>query len=295
MFDIENELIALGAKNERPDETLRERTLDKLREERQGKRRLPVLRWTAACIAAAMLAAAVLLTVLPGAQQTSFFTIDINPSIGIETDADGVILSVKAQNSDAESLLAGLDLIGMPFIDALRGVVQAAEQQGYLKDNGHVLVAHFGVTAQVTEEEIETAVTESIHKQVNVLLLESGRNDYHDAGQTHQSAGISLLMKNAQRLGIEDADIETIIEAVRKNNPSNGKSPQNSKSAVPAPAEVTEPTDSPGNGNENKPEKSNNGNSGSTHGNSGDYHSGSNGQPDKEDKADKEDSAGQRG
>ncbi len=266
MFDIEKELSALGKIKHRPDETLRQRTLAKLRGKAVQPHKLRALRWAAVPAAAAVLAAILLLIALPGVQTASYYTIDINPSIGIETDQNGVILSAKAQNGDAEDLLADLDITGMPFIDALRCVVQAAEEQGYLKDNGHVLVAHFGVSAQVSEGEIETAVESSTHKQVNVLLLQGDKNDYQQGGSEHQSAGISLLMKNAMRLGIEDTDIETIIETVKKNNHANqGNGPKSSPSVAPSATETATPSASHGNGNG---QNENNGNSGNHTGNS---------------------------
>jgi len=289
MFDIENELKALGAKKLRPDETLRQRTVEKLAgAQHKAAPRARAMRWATASAAVAVLAAVLLFVMLPGTGSTSYFTIDINPSIGIETDANGTILSVKAQNSDAEALLASLDLAGMSFIDALQCVVRAAEEQGYLKDNGHVLVAHFGVTASVSEAQVEAAVNESTHKQVNVLLLESSKRDYKKADQTHQSAGISLLMRNAQKCGLEDANIETIIETVKKNNhAANDNGSSQDKSAAPAASETGQANDTPAN-----PEKSNNGSNGN-HGNNGkknDEDNPSNSEPsDKADKADKED------
>ena len=181
--------------------------------------RRPVLRWTAA-VAAAVMALVLLFVVLPSTA-TSYFTIDINPSISMEADSAGIILSVDAQNEDAQALLADLDLVGMPFLDAFRCIVRAAETEGYLKDNGHVLVAHFGTTAAVSETEIETAVQECTNVQVNVLLLQSGKQDYENARQNHQSAGISLLMRDAQRLGIDGADMDAIIAAMKQGGSNN--------------------------------------------------------------------------
>ncbi len=278
MVNIEKELKALGAKKHRPNETLRQRTVDVLNEAQKKfvPRKVLAVRWATVSLAAVVLAAVLMFAFLPGAPETSYFTIDINPSIGIETDANGTILSVTAQNNDAEELLADLNLYGMPFIDALRCVVQTAEEQGYLKDSGHVLVAHFGVTAQITEEQVETAVAESTRKQVNVLLLQSDKSDYKEASQTHQSAGISLLMRDAQQFGIEDVDVDTIIQTVKKNHNSavsNGPSyGQPSPSATPGSTE----SEAQGNGNSNNPEKSNNGNN-NNHGNSNSNNNSNNG------------------
>lgn len=266
MFDIEKQLNELGRKKHRPDESLRQRTLDKLRGQTRvaAPRKVHALHIAAIPAAAAVLVAILLLILLPDVQTTSYYTIDINPSISIEADANGVIISAKAQNGDAEALLADLNLTGMPFIDALRQVVQTAEEQGYLKDNGHVLVAHFGISTQVTEQEIETAVLSSTHKQVNVLLLESDTNEYREAEKQHQSAGISLLMKNAQRLGIDETDIDTIIKTVKKNNRSNngGDSPKD-EHTTPVATDTASSSSSHGNNGvgSNQGNSSNNGNS----------------------------------
>ncbi len=258
MFDIEDALKALGKKKHRPDETLRRRTVEKLLVSRGAVRRSHTLRWVTASAAAVLLTVVLLFAVPPVTSEACYFTIDINPSIGVKTDAEGIILSVNAQNSDAEALLENLNLIGMPFIDALRSVVATAEEQGYLKDNGHVLVAHFGTAAQVSEEQVETAVSESTHKNVNVLLLQGEESTYQYSGKTHQSAGISLLLKNAQRLGITGTDIDTLIKAVKKNvdGKHNGKT-GNGDETTPVPAAEQEQLNGKGN-DSSKPAKTDN-------------------------------------
>ncbi len=271
MFDIEEELKALGKEKHQQDETLRRRTVEKLLESRGLVRKRLALRWAAASAVTVMLAAVLLFTMFPITAEASYYTIDINPSIGVKTDAEGVILSVKAQNSDAEMLLADLNLTGMSFIDALRCVIEAAEEKGYLKDNGHVLVAHFGSSAQVSEEQIEAAVSGSTRRHVNVLLLQSRKSDYMDSGKTHQSAGISLLLKEARHLGIKDTDIDDVIDAVKKNADANrGGKANNGKNSAPAPMATQKPLN--GRSNETgKPEKSDGGNNDK---NSGSHNSG---------------------
>lgn len=267
MFDIEEELKALGKEKHQQDETLRRRTVEKLLESRGLVRKRLALRWAAASAVTVMLAAVLLFTMFPITAEASYYTIDINPSISVKTDAEGVILSVKAQNSDAETLLADLNLTGMPFIDALRCVVEAAEEQGYLKDNGHVLVAHFGSSAQVSEGQVEAAVSGSTRRHVNVLLLQSGESDYQDSGKTHQSAGISLLLKEARHIGIKDTNIDNVIDAVKKNADDNrGGKADNGKNTAPAPTATQKPQNG-GSKDTGKPEKSNG--SGSNDKNSG--------------------------
>ncbi len=63
---------------------------------------------------------------------TRFVAIDINPSVEFVLDDDDTVLSVDYLNEDAEIVGAELDLVGLPFSEALELYLNAAIEAGYL-------------------------------------------------------------------------------------------------------------------------------------------------------------------
>lgn len=63
---------------------------------------------------------------------TRFVAIDINPSVEFVLDEDDIVISVDFLNEDAEIVGAELDLVGLPFSEALELYLNAAVDAGYL-------------------------------------------------------------------------------------------------------------------------------------------------------------------
>jgi hypothetical protein len=256
MLDIEKELRALSQNKEYPSDALRERTRTLVRQECQcaqedtrpaaHERRVAparrTMRWVAVFTAAVavMLAAVLVLAPPQPAQAAGYYTVDINPSVSLSVDSSDIILSATAGNDDAKALLDGLSLVGLSIEDALSAIVHTASENGWLKENGHVLVAHFGDTPGFSTQQASDIVDEAAGGDVSVLVLKSTRNDYENAEKDNKNAGIELLKKNAKDLGINtDSDTDTIIREVRgrqnepEPSPASTESPEESPAATP--------------------------------------------------------------
>ena len=64
----------------------------------------------------------------------------INPEFIVYLDADQNILSVEAENEDAEALLSQLDVAGQPYAEAITTILDTAYTDGYLTDGAQISV-----------------------------------------------------------------------------------------------------------------------------------------------------------
>ena len=94
---------------------------------------------TACCLAAAMAGAFGLIGVgcAPQDEAVSYVQVDVNPSLALSLDAGGDVLSVYAENEDAQVLLYGEDLTGLSAEDAIDKIAQLSVDLGYINENNY--------------------------------------------------------------------------------------------------------------------------------------------------------------
>ena len=287
MLDIDKQLKALSKIKHSPGDALRESTRVLVRDEVQRMQPIEsrhavkparrAVRWAAVCAAAAavILFAALALSPVHTAQAAGYYTVDINPSVTLSVDKNDVVLWATAVNEDAATLLDGTKLTGLPIGDALDTLVRAAAEGGWLADSGHVLVAHFGDTPGISEQQANDIVCSAAGDTVDVLVLQSTKEDYESTEEQHKNAGLELLKKNAQSLGIDDSmDVGDVISAIeKKQDQQNSNGLGNHKPDTAQATEKPSPTPKPsvtagqnnGNngrqdnekGNDSKPDKQN--------------------------------------
>jgi hypothetical protein len=277
LFELDKELQAIAADKYNPSEELRlktrsmvSRAAQKRSKARPSARKLTRL-YPAVAAALAIILFVSVFSAAP-AQAAGYYTIDINPSISIAVDDNDNVLSVSAKNSEAEGLLAGLELAGMRFEDALKVIIQAAAQEGYLKDQGRLLVAHFGNDEGISQQELELIVSDQLPESgVSVLALHGGKDDFDNAESAGKKAGIELLLRGAREAGIEDEDIGVVIGKMSgKQGNAGGNSGNNNNN-----------DDGNEQSSDNQGNNSNNGNNGSNDNN------GNGGQDNESDSEDK--------
>lgn len=108
-----------------------------------AKRKRPAaLRWVAAGIAAVLVLSIGIYMVAGLFAVDAVISIDANPSILLRTNSAAKVLSVEARNPDAQALLDGADLKGVPLDDAVYTLLAAMMQNGYIDDvHNSVLVS----------------------------------------------------------------------------------------------------------------------------------------------------------
>lgn len=65
----------------------------------------------------------------------SYVGIDVNPSVSLVLDKNDTVLSVLADNEDAQVLLYGENLVGMSADEAAKKIAELSVELGYLNEN----------------------------------------------------------------------------------------------------------------------------------------------------------------
>jgi len=240
---------------------------------RRGK-----LKWVLTS-AMALAAAFIILFSLPAPlDDVCYYTVDINPSVSMKVNASQIVLEVSAENDDAVMLLNSLKLEGLSLQKALSAFVKAADEQGYIKDKGHVLVACFGDEAGLTQQEIENVVSGATRREVTALMLKSTKAEFEKAKAQHTKPGMELLKKQAASLSIKEKDVDDIIrkmygDSAKNQNSGSQNAPENDQktdyhpSGPNAKNDQSEKNNSSGSGNSETPKnhEQESANTGSSH------------------------------
>ena len=230
MFDIEKALNELNGIKNAPDESLRRQTRQLVKNTSEKRKKVTAKRfaWALPSVASVLLVVFLLFSVFPQTGYcAAYYTIDINPSISIGVDKEERVLFVTSENEDAAALLNGMKLTGMTFKEALQSIISSAAQEQYLVENGHVLVAHFGDTAGISQQDVQDIVSKVSDGSVHVLVLQGTRSEYEKSKQEDKHAGIDLLMQDAQKEGLEGQDVSKIITILDENQSGQEKDKDN--------------------------------------------------------------------
>ncbi|MHB1314079.1 MAG: anti-sigma-I factor RsgI family protein [Christensenellales bacterium] len=230
MFDIEKGLQEINTGRDMPGEALRQETRRMMRHAAEGRTKAAKKSfvWSYRAATGILLAILLLFAVFPRTGYcAAYYTIDINPSISVEVDRDDRVIAVHPENEDAAELLMSLNIVGMQFKEAFKAIVQAAVANNYLEQNGHVLVAHFGNTGGISEQEIQRIVREEANDTVSVLMLNGNKADFEKAKHEGAQAGIDLLKNNGKAKGLSSQDVDQLIRLFEENTKKSGQEKNN--------------------------------------------------------------------
>lgn len=96
--------------------------------------------------------------------------ITINPELELTLSRTNEILEVKALNADAETLLAGMELVGQSYDSGIATILEEAKEQEYLKDLSKVTIA----VEELSEGAWTIATEEQLKKPVEDYQQNSG-------------------------------------------------------------------------------------------------------------------------
>ena len=160
-------------------------------------RKKPAIR--AALIAACLLLAAVLS--LSGyaysTQETSWISLDVNPSLEIVTNRKDRVLRVEPRNADGEAILEGMDLKGADLDVAMNAILGSMVKQGYLTDVKNAILVTVESRNGQKAQELRTRLDEDISQSLTdtgitpTVIQQSG-----DAGLREQ------VEREAQEKGV---------------------------------------------------------------------------------------------
>lgn len=119
-----------------------------------GRRRLSAF-IQAACACTAAVLALVCFNIYRS--ETAYISLDVNPSISLAINDFGRVIDATAYGAESSAILESVKPAGLPYEQAVAALLDAADMQPYLMENGTLWIA---VQAKnpVTETEMERAV-----------------------------------------------------------------------------------------------------------------------------------------
>lgn len=132
-------------------------------------------------------------------ETVSVISIDINPSVELELNRLGRVTALTAYNDDGSALLAGQDLKGRPYSEAVATLLQSEGMQPYLSANA---VLEFSVYSQTDEQ--------------GLLAYLNGQSEAirasHPQLQVHCSGVGYEVMEQAHAHGISPGKMRALLE-----------------------------------------------------------------------------------
>ena len=99
----------------------------------------------------------------------SYVGIDVNPSVSLVLDKNDTVLSVLADNEDAQVLLYGENLVGMSADEAAKKIAELSVELGYLNENNRGV--NITVEGKADAEKLSSAVEGSFEAAAEGLDL----------------------------------------------------------------------------------------------------------------------------
>ncbi|BCR36423.1 anti-sigma-I factor RsgI family protein [Mariniplasma anaerobium] len=100
------------------------------------------------------------------AAETTYVTIDINPSVELIVSSNDKVIEANALNEDAEVLLSGLDLIGMDLDEAVDLIIATSIELGYISVDEDV-ETYVSVSAISCDEALQERIKASVKEHIN--------------------------------------------------------------------------------------------------------------------------------
>lgn len=151
----------------------------------------------------AMAAAAAIFVLVIGGygmymQPTAYISVDVNPSIELALNRTNNVVGARAYNPDGENILAGLDLKGRTYEDAIDAIMDKEREAGYLGDNAYVV---FAVQSNNSAQEQDLM-------QVTQACVDS----HHGSAQTEYISVSEETREEAHHHGMSAGKYQTFLE-----------------------------------------------------------------------------------
>lgn len=100
--------------------------------------------------------------------QNVYINIDINPSIEIITDEEGMVSAVNALNEDAEMLLLDTNFVGLSVNGTVNKLLESALELGYFEEDLHnAILITVGADTEIEEEIVEEEIVSEVEKFIS--------------------------------------------------------------------------------------------------------------------------------
>ncbi len=130
--------------------------------------------------------------------KNAYVTLDINPSVEIITDEEGLVEQVNALNEDAQVLLEGSDFVGRPIDEVVEDLMQLALELGYLDfDVDNAILVTTASDDLEDLEDLDAAIEAKVQnfvnqKQIRIDLIRAQFEDNEAIQTLAEELGISV-------------------------------------------------------------------------------------------------------
>lgn len=133
------------------------------------------------------------------------YSIEINPGIEFEINKDNQVINITALNSDGESLLNELDLIGKKSFDAILEIIKKAETLGYMENEEKYILLSAVINDDTKDNsELTNQVIDSVNS-IEILygkkilsLVSDDATIINSAKENNHSISKELLLQYAK-------------------------------------------------------------------------------------------------
>lgn len=148
------------------------------------------------------------------AEEYSYVSLDINPSIEFALNRFNKVVSVSALNDDDSSITAELydsNIKGKDFTEAMNITVNTLKKHGYLIDyEGNYIMVHISSNDSRHKEELEEEAREVFREDDHLLISSSGKQEREEARQLGISTGKYVEMLKNEDIQDKKPDQSTV-------------------------------------------------------------------------------------
>ncbi len=176
-----DQIHASPGQKERTKRFLAQQTL--LAREPKGR---PIRRWAmalACCLMVALGLSGYLFYTTPVAA----ISVDINPSVELQVNRFGRVISLTSYNQDAQDLTQELQVENCSYQQAIQLLLEQSQSMGYLKENAWISICVV-TDDQTLSSEMQQQVAACTGQYQNVECSGAGSEEHHAA----QEAGVSM-------------------------------------------------------------------------------------------------------
>lgn len=143
----------------------------------------------------------------PGAAIDTVITLDVNPSLNINVDANDKVIDVTPLNEDAKTVIGTMDFAGSSLDVTVNALIGSMLMNGYLDDIRNSIL--------VSVENGDAAKAESLQQQVSAMISSAvGEGGFEASVLTQTVTATSETTALAQQYGISEGKAELIMKVV---------------------------------------------------------------------------------
>lgn len=128
--------------------------------------------------------------------------VDINPSMALMIDGQGVLIDIDPLNEDAKHFIRS-DWIGKLYSQVITDLLKEADKAGYLKEDSIVMISCTVLDDQISSEGIESDTEEAIlnyEKELSYTYLLAGEQQLEEARKEELSVGKYKLYQEIRKI-----------------------------------------------------------------------------------------------